>query len=380
VSNTVNGTSTYSYNGQGHRVQKVSGGVTTVYVYDAMGEVAAEYSTTPAAPTETQYLTGDHLGSTRLVTNAAGTVLGYHDYLPFGEEISAGVDGRSSLYGAADGVTHKFTTKERDTETAGSATQALDYFGARYFSSSQGRFTSPDPLMGSASVGNPQSWNRYAFVFNSPLRFTDPTGMYTCRGTADQCKQFEKNRASILKSSNSNAVRAANAYGEASTDNGVVVRFADNLGDRGGTVSRIDTGLRVDPKDPTKFQATLAVTIQGNNIGNQETIAHEGSHVADYQAFVNSMDMAGNMNQSLNITHMATEVRAYELSVAYALSGNSRLDFGPCGGMGQECKFSPGMLPALRDQKIMDLLSDPRNHYTGLNTVLYPEMLKPQQK
>jgi hypothetical protein len=120
-------------------VQKVRGGVTTVYVYDAMGEVAAEYSTTPATPTETQYLTGDHLGSTRLVTNAAGTVLGYHDYLPFGEEISAGVDGRSGLYGAADGVTQKFTAKERDAETASSATQALDYFGARYFSSSQGR-------------------------------------------------------------------------------------------------------------------------------------------------------------------------------------------------------------------------------------------------
>ena len=39
------GTATYSYDGEGRRVMKVTGGVTTVYVYDPMGEVAAEYST-----------------------------------------------------------------------------------------------------------------------------------------------------------------------------------------------------------------------------------------------------------------------------------------------------------------------------------------------
>jgi RHS repeat-associated protein len=379
VSNAVNGSNTYSYDGEGHRVQKVSGGVTTVYVYDAEGEVAAEYSTAPPGPAATLYLTADHLGSTRLTSNAAGTAVGYHDYLPFGEEIPSTVGGRGSLYGETE-LTQKFTAKERDAETASSAMQALDYFGARYFSGTMGRFASPDPLMGSAKISSPQSWNRYAFVFNNPLRFTDPTGMYTCQGTADQCNQFEKNRASILKSKDSDAVRAANAYGKANTDNGVVVRFADNLGDRGGTASRIDSGLRADPNDSSKFQATLAVTIQSDNIGNQETIAHEGSHVADYQAFVNSIDMAGSMDQSLNITHMATEVRAYELSIQYALSGNGNLNFGPCGGVGQECKFSPGMMPAVRDQKIMDLLADPRNRYTGLNTVLYPELLRPQQK
>ncbi len=65
---------------------------------------------------------------------------------------------------------------------------------------------------------------------------------------------------------------------------------------------------------------------------------------------------------------MATEVRAYQLSVRYALSGNSSLNFGPCGGVGEECKFYPGMMPAVRDQKIIDLLLDPRNKYTGLDT------------
>jgi hypothetical protein len=53
----------------------------------------------------------------------------------------------------------------------------LDYSEARYFASNQGRFTSTDPLINSAHVGVPQSWNRYAYVLNNPLRFIDPNGL-----------------------------------------------------------------------------------------------------------------------------------------------------------------------------------------------------------
>ena len=184
---TGSATTNYSYDGEGHRVQKVSGGVTTVYAYDAKGEVAAEYSTSPPTQTETQYLTANHLGSTRLVSSAAGTALGYHDYLPFGEEILPGIDGRGSLYGPSDGdgLTQKFTAKERDAETAGSAMQALDYFGARYFSGTQGRFTNPDEPLADQDPANPQSWNLYGYVRNSPLANIDPTGQ-DCVTTSNQ--------------------------------------------------------------------------------------------------------------------------------------------------------------------------------------------------
>jgi hypothetical protein len=50
----------------------------------------------------------------------------------------------------------------------------LDYFLARYYSSTQGRFTSADSFGGSA--GNPQTLNHYAYVQNDPLNFIDPTG------------------------------------------------------------------------------------------------------------------------------------------------------------------------------------------------------------
>jgi RHS repeat-associated protein len=58
--------------------------------------------------------------------------------------------------------------------TGAVAETGLDYFGARYFSAAQGRFTSPDPVSGWPS--EPQSWNRYAYGLNNPLRYIDPTG------------------------------------------------------------------------------------------------------------------------------------------------------------------------------------------------------------
>ena len=63
------------------------------------------------------------------------------------------------------------TSKERDSETG------LDYFLARYFSSTQGRFISPDPLLASGIPGTPQSWNRYTYCINNPLLFVDPDGL-----------------------------------------------------------------------------------------------------------------------------------------------------------------------------------------------------------
>jgi RHS repeat-associated protein len=62
------------------------------------------------------------------------------------------------------------TGKERDAETG------LDYFGARYMSAAQGRFTSPDAPLLDQDPQYPQSWNLYAYVRNNPLIFTDPTG------------------------------------------------------------------------------------------------------------------------------------------------------------------------------------------------------------
>ena len=74
-------------------------------------------------------------------------------------------------YGMNDGVRQQFTQKERDNETG------LDYFGARYYSSAQGRFTSVDPVIDfKKNISEPQGWNQYQYVLNNPLRYVDPNG------------------------------------------------------------------------------------------------------------------------------------------------------------------------------------------------------------
>ena len=168
-----NATTNYKYGPEGRRVQKATPTVTETYVYDAFGKLAAEYST--AAPTSggTFYRTPDHLGSTRLVTKQDKSDADCYDFAPFGEEIPNTLGGRSSnaCFAASFDGRHRFTGQERDEESK------LDYFGARYFGASLGRFISPDPLMASAKVSNPQTWNRYAYTLNNPLRYIDPDGL-----------------------------------------------------------------------------------------------------------------------------------------------------------------------------------------------------------
>jgi RHS repeat-associated protein len=140
---------------------------------------------------EANWLVADQLGTPRMIANKSGSLASMkrHDYLPFGEELFAGTGGRTSTQGyGSDSVRQKFTQKERDIETG------LDYSIHRYYTSTQGRFTSPDPYViffemkrGTDAeeqegmlleyISQPQNWSRYSYGLNNPLNHTDPTGM-----------------------------------------------------------------------------------------------------------------------------------------------------------------------------------------------------------
>ncbi len=118
----------------------------------------------------------DHLGSVRVVTDAAGNKIAEARYLPFGEEI---------LGAGPAGSPYRFTGHERDDETA------LDYMLARYYSLATGRFSSPDPLdLAELVLGGPDAspalqqvlieparLNRYAYALGSPVSYADAGGM-----------------------------------------------------------------------------------------------------------------------------------------------------------------------------------------------------------
>ena len=209
------GTGTYVYNADGKRARKTVGSTVTDYFYDLAGNIAAErvgstwtkgyvyalalsgaeggsllaqYDNTVNPPT-TFFVHKDHLGSTRLLTKVDKSIQENRDYLPYGESIAVSI------------TSHLFTGKERDSESG------LDNFGARYDSSSLGRFMSPDPDNASAFeyLDDPQSWNGYAYGRDNPIlyidsdgeRYTvcvyDENGQHICNDVSDE--DFDKAKA-----------------------------------------------------------------------------------------------------------------------------------------------------------------------------------------
>ena len=199
ATSATNGSSsgTYTYDGNGQRVKKVSGGTTIVTIFFG-GQVLAEYNNgaAPSSPTNeyiyagnmrvasiqsgtTNYWHNDHL-SPRVRTDTSGNVSDQRGTFPFGE-----------TWYSPGASPYMFTTYYRDYEAAGN-----DYAQARSYVGGLGRFSSPDLVAGSTS--DPQSLNRYSYVRNMPVMLTDPFG--TCPGGLAQNRDSDSNHSQDSKS------------------------------------------------------------------------------------------------------------------------------------------------------------------------------------
>jgi len=161
-------TTTFVYDGNGSRIKKTAGKTTTVYIgklYECAGTNCTKYIFTgdtriaKKTSTATLYYHQDHLGSSSVITNTSGSKVEEIHYLPFG---GTWADTNSVL------TTHKFTAQELDAETG------LYYYGARYYNPVLARFISPDSIVPDPT--DPQAFNRYSYVRNNPLIYTDPSG------------------------------------------------------------------------------------------------------------------------------------------------------------------------------------------------------------
>ncbi|HEV2420658.1 MAG TPA: RHS repeat-associated core domain-containing protein [Candidatus Acidoferrales bacterium] len=172
----------YTYDGDGNRVEKNNG---TLYWYGVSGDPLEETSLSGGLTNDYVFFGGqriarrdpsgntfayfdDHLGSSRKVeevaSGASSASLSYDaDFYPFGRE---------NAFTNTSNPIHKFTGKQRDSESG------LDDFGARYYSSNIGRFMSPDPTILSVTPSNPQTWNRYTYVLNNPSTDIDTNGKW----------------------------------------------------------------------------------------------------------------------------------------------------------------------------------------------------------
>ena len=210
ASNGMSGASSYVYDAEGRRVRKttVAGG-TVDFLYDLAGHEVSQINSTGSWTRGEVYAGGRHvatysggtggttyfihadwLATERARSNVSGALCESITSLPFG-------DAMTTSGSCGDPSPMHFTGKERDAESN------LDYFEARHYGSSLGRFMQTDPLpwLGWQNpaedsseeakeeahkkfedwIGNPQNLNMYAYALNNPLRYTDPTGMSGCQ-------------------------------------------------------------------------------------------------------------------------------------------------------------------------------------------------------
>lgn len=119
----------------------------------------------------------DHLGSVRMITDKDGFMQSQHAFRPYGVEQTNASYEVTNFEGRDRPDPMKFTSHQRDWHGWLNVEndEYLDYMHARYYNPAAGRFLSPDPRLGNILV--PQSLNRYAYVFDNPMNFTDPSGM-----------------------------------------------------------------------------------------------------------------------------------------------------------------------------------------------------------
>ena len=189
-------TAIFFYDGAGSRVKKQTGSSTTIYVgklYEETGGNITKYIFAGGAriasktSADTYYYHQDHLGSSSVITNSSEVKVEEIRYYPFGETLSD--TGSVS-------VSHKYTSQELDIETG------LYYYNARYYDPVLGRFISADPIVPDPT--NPQALNRYSYVVNNPLKYTDPSG----HGFGDFFKRLLKGALNYFKREAKKIVRS----------------------------------------------------------------------------------------------------------------------------------------------------------------------------
>jgi RHS repeat-associated protein len=163
----------YRYDALGRRVQRyiVGGKENTKFIYDGQDVLVDDNSGTltkylngagidnklrSQTGSTVNYFLADHLGSTNGLTDSSGNLTASTNYDAFGNATNAEFPSR-----------YQFTGREYDSFTG------LHYYRARFYDANLGRFISEDPI---GFAGG--DVNLYGYVWNNPLKWTDPTGKF----------------------------------------------------------------------------------------------------------------------------------------------------------------------------------------------------------
>jgi RHS repeat-associated protein len=179
---TVDGSvQVYFYDAFGHQTQTIYGGNTYSRIFGLNGRAEVQFSGNTWMLSElyagsvggylgnysnnmTYFAHNDQVGTRRRYTDPNGNIVETCTSLPFGDALSC--------TGSTTGSPTAFTGQDWDPNTN------LTRFPMRNYSTQQGRWMHPDPAgLAAADPSNPQSWNRYSYVNNSPTTSVDPLGL-----------------------------------------------------------------------------------------------------------------------------------------------------------------------------------------------------------
>ena len=117
--------------------------------------------------TSTRYLHTDHLGSVEVITKEDGTIAERLGYDAWGKRRNA--NGTDSVTQLTSNITHHGYTGHQMNDSMG-----LINMNGRWYDPTLGRFMQADPTID--GMANLQGYNRYSYVANNPLSYTDPSG------------------------------------------------------------------------------------------------------------------------------------------------------------------------------------------------------------
>jgi RHS repeat-associated protein len=268
------------YDGDGLRGKKNDGGTVTLYLRSSVlgGQVVAELSSTGAWQRGYVYLGSqllaiqqsgvywvhqDPLVKSKRVTNSSGNVVSTLELDPWG--------GNTSRNNNDVFQPHRFTNYERDLN-------ASDEAMFRRYNRWWSRFDQPDPYDGSYNLTNPQSFNRYAYVNNDPVNFTDLSGLQSM--AAGPCPAWDPCGVTVSGGGGADDPRFLPSTGGPEEGGGIDPR--EPLPHVGGGRN---------PQDPTTPQQPnpncISNAVAGGSIGDTRNIApgahggnaHDGIHV-----------------------------------------------------------------------------------------------------
>jgi RHS repeat-associated protein len=128
-----------------------------------------------------KFLLTDHLGSIVAITDVSGSLISEQRYLPFGQV-------REDV-GTITATDFGYTGQRSLPEMG-----LMDY-RARFYDPLLMRFIQADSIV--PNPANPQTFNRYSYVGNSPINFSDPTGHDPCEGDYGYHCQIQRKHLGI---------------------------------------------------------------------------------------------------------------------------------------------------------------------------------------